>query len=115
LTLVYAAIQNQLALRALDKLYNAHNAARRRFKTSRKGSPSTAAVLSSIVTSPIQTSGLNTPHEKKHESNKGHDKKKRAQFVEALGDAVAQIALKDSRYNKHAKLGSLLYEVLSCS
>lgn len=115
--------ENHLALKALDRLSNATVQNRGKgFKRKHKaGAASRNASVELLSTgnntgtnSPISRPG--TPDatqalDKKHDapvSEKDRMKKKRKKAVASLlGDAVAAVALKDSKFNKRGEIGSL--------
>ncbi|CAE6403951.1 unnamed protein product [Rhizoctonia solani] len=108
--------ENHLALKALDRLSNATGSKIRAFKKKHKaGAASRNASVEMLGTgtgtnSPISRPGTPDPNQalKTPLSEKAKAKKKRKKAVASvLGDAVAAVALKDSKFNKRGEIGSL--------
>ncbi|KAF8749107.1 Mechanosensitive ion channel [Rhizoctonia solani] len=110
--------ENHLALKALDRLSNATGSKIKAFKKKHKaGVHSRNASVELLGTgtgtgtnSPISRPGTPDPNQahKTPVSEKAKAKKKRKKAVASvLGDAVAAVALKDSKFNKRGEIGSL--------
>ncbi|CAE6441978.1 unnamed protein product [Rhizoctonia solani] len=110
--------ENHLALKALDRLSNATGSKIKAFKKKHKaGVHSRNASVELLGTgtgtgtnSPISRPGTPDPNQahKTPVSEKTKAKKKRKKAVASvLGDAVAAVALKDSKFNKRGEIGSL--------
>ncbi|CAE6438170.1 unnamed protein product [Rhizoctonia solani] len=108
--------ENHLALKALDRLSNAAGSKIKAFKKKHKaGAASRNASVEMLGTgtgtnSPVSRPGTPDANQalKTPLSEKAKAKKKRKKAVASvLGDAVAAVALKDSKFNKRGEIGSL--------
>ncbi|CAE6495620.1 unnamed protein product, partial [Rhizoctonia solani] len=107
--------ENHLALKALDRLSNAAGSKIKAFKKKHKsGAASRNASVELLgvgtgTNSPISRPGTPDPgnaHKPLNEKEKAKKKRKKA-VASMLGDAVAAVALKDSKFNKRGEIGSL--------
>ncbi|KDQ19570.1 hypothetical protein BOTBODRAFT_126457 [Botryobasidium botryosum FD-172 SS1] len=129
--------ENRLGLRVLDKLSNAQPAASKRFTPHRRKPHTHSKSQLSISTTPVEgmspggsqggsRSGNITPEHAEKDKAKAvdaprahanarrrrHGQKRRTfkvanTFVDTLGDAIGQVALKNSRFYKEGEIGSL--------
>ncbi|KAH7327668.1 Mechanosensitive ion channel-domain-containing protein [Rhizoctonia solani] len=107
--------ENHLALKALDRLSNAAGSKIKGFKKKHKsGVPSRNASVELLgvgtgTNSPISRPGTPDPgnvHKPLNDKERAKKKRKKA-VASMLGDAVAAVALKDSKFNKRGEIGSL--------
>ncbi|KAF8597680.1 hypothetical protein BDV93DRAFT_610282 [Ceratobasidium sp. AG-I] len=105
--------ENHLALKALDRLSNATVQNRSKgFKRKHKAGASSRNASVELLSTANNT-GTNSPTSRPASpdapvSEKDRMKKKRKKAVASLlGDAVAAVALKDSKFNKRGEIGSL--------
>ncbi|KAI0313274.1 hypothetical protein OF83DRAFT_1165648 [Amylostereum chailletii] len=114
--------ENRLGLKALDRLSNAEPARPKKNPYIRKGHKSGSFGTASAffgrekkdaqadINNPASTNGVSTPTPSQSVAARKRHRKKTiaAVIVDQVGDAIGQVALKDSRFNRGQGLGDLV-------
>ncbi|THU99162.1 hypothetical protein K435DRAFT_828267 [Dendrothele bispora CBS 962.96] len=115
--------ENRIGLKALDRLSNAQPSYNGRKNHARRGhkspggsidlltKPKHNRVQSSLEGSPVQEKPESTLPSKHHKNTRADRKRRRkamaSVIVDQLGDAIGQVALKNSKFNRDVELGGL--------
>ena len=113
--------ENKLALKALDRLSNAQPAVSRKYpylinrKKGHKGSASQSASMDMLnkelgIDSPATPENATNVHAHGKQTTMGRKRRRKAvaaMIVDQLGDAIGQVALKDSKFNRGGELTGL--------